>query len=91
MQFRESRGGIRTTRSEIMSDNTRKMAKECVYGVLDAVMTCLIIGYCIAHLLTPADDCDKNRWQRCGMKIATDAKTGKEYLLSPYGGIIERK
>lgn len=37
------------------------------------------------------DDCDKSYFDRCGLKVVTDNKAGKQYLLLPYGGIIERE
>lgn len=59
-------------------------------GVIYALGLCMLIGWVIISIFVPKDDCDVSRWTRCGMMIATDHKTGKEYLLSPHGGIIER-
>lgn len=59
-------------------------------GAIYCLALCLFIGMVINLLLRAADDCDRSWWDRCGMKVATDAKTGKQYLISPGGGIIER-
>lgn len=36
------------------------------------------------------DDSDKNGWNRSGLSVRTDYKTGKQYLVTPKGGIIQR-
>lgn len=71
--------------------------KDVGYNFAEGVLTCfgkyvilaIIIGM-IYDYYSPIGDCDKGAWQRCGMMVAIDNKTGKEYLLSRYGGIIER-
>ena len=68
----------------------KQKAKQWAYGILDAIVPWIIIGYCISFLLTPVDDCDRSRWDRCGLKVVTDNKTGIEYLVSSGGGIIKR-
>lgn len=44
----------------------------------------------ISMAITPTDDTDLSRWTRSGVKIVTDYGTGKEYLVTPEGGITER-
>ncbi len=70
--------------------NEREKAKQWVYGIVEAIVPYMILGYALIYFLTPVDDCDKSRWERCNMKILTDYKTGKQYLTTANGGIIER-
>ena len=59
-------------------------------GALFCFGTMLSIGAIVLFLLTPSDDCDKSRWNRCGLEVKTDNKTGVQYLVTPGGGIIQR-
>lgn len=38
----------------------------------------------------PIDDCDVSKFDRCGLKVRVDNKTGIEYLETSNGGIIRR-
>lgn len=73
-----------------MDKTIRKAGFHFARGVLECVCLFVIIGSVALFLFTPKDDCDKSYFDRCGMKVVTDSKTGKQYLLSPHGGIIER-
>jgi hypothetical protein len=65
---------------------TKGVFRYLFYLFLLFMVTLVAINY-----LKPIDDCDIDKFNRCGVKVVTDNKTGKQYLLSPYGGIIERK
>jgi hypothetical protein len=72
----------------------RKKGREFTKGVLDVLCGIVVAGWVLWFLLmifTPTDNSDKGRFDRSGVKIVTDAKTGVEYLAWPQGGIIERK
>ncbi|WP_331300330.1 hypothetical protein [Methylobacterium oryzae] len=83
-----------TTKYGIEPKDVRRAGFHFALGILDAVCVVLVIGIVLSFLLSalmPPDDCDRGRFDRCGMKVLTDAKTGQEYLVTPEGGIIERK
>lgn len=68
----------------------RKQGFNFAMGVFDAIFLLLLPYIVWAIILRPMDDCDKSRWNRCGMEVHIDSKTGKEYLVTAGGGIIER-
>ena len=68
----------------------RDIGRALAWGFLDVLFFCFAIGYCIAFIITPVDDCDRSRWDRCEMRVLTDNKTGIQYLVTSGGGIIER-
>lgn len=76
-----------------MANSYRKIGQEFSKGVLDVVGFLIIIGIAIQllwHAIAPIDDSDFSRWNRSGVKIVTDAKSGQQYLVTPEGGIVER-
>lgn len=44
-----------------------------------AIVTLIIIGIAV-YMALPIDDTDKSRWNRSGMSLHTDNKTGLQYL-----------
>ena len=71
----------------------RVKGRRMALGFLDVISAFIIIGFLMLYLLMavmPTDDSDKGRFDRSGVKIVTDAKTNKQYLVTPSGGIIER-
>ena len=84
----------------ISDEHLQRIGREVTRGALGHVFK-MIWWVAIAILLTtwainyfglsPADDCDKSVWERCGVKIVTDHKTGVQYLVTPDGGIILRE
>ena len=66
-------------------------------GVMTAGWVVIVAGMVIAYLIAglgwfqPTDDCDRSTWDRCGMRVLTDAKTGHQYLETPSGGLIARQ
>lgn len=73
--------------------NYRLIAEQITLGIIDGACKFLLGVVIIAGIwnyVMPIDDCDKSRWDRCGLKVIKDQKTGKEYLLSPGGQIIKR-
>jgi len=75
------------------SGPARKLGRELALGFLDIAVLCVFILFCVSLLLqaiTPTDDCDRGRFDRCGMRVLTDEKTGTQYLETSKGGIIER-
>lgn len=72
----------------------RCFGRQLALGFLDIaalVMVCMFIAGIILTIAMPTDDSDFGKWDRSGVKIVTDAKTGQQYLVTPEGGIIERK
>jgi hypothetical protein len=61
-----------------------------VFRFLMAFMASWLVVVLLIAFFTPVDDCDKDWWNRCGFKVHTDNKTGKQYLVTSGGGIIER-
>ena len=65
-------------------------------GVMTAAWVVVVASMVLAYLISgtgwvhPTDYCDRSTWDRCGMKVLTDAKTGQQYLETPGGGIIAR-
>jgi len=64
-------------------------------GIVDAIVPVLIvvaIAICIINTFNWfTDDSDKSGWERSGVKIYEDAKTGQQYLGTSGGGIIKRE
>ncbi len=77
-----------------MNTNLRKeyfiMGFHFTWGALCCLAVMMIIGAPITYLLSSPDDCDKSRWDRCGLDVKVDNKTGIEYLVTSSGGIIQR-
>lgn len=72
----------------------RKLGREMALGFLDVAASCVLVLFVVSFLLQaimPTDDCDRGRFDRCGMSVLTDNKTGVQYLVTSDGGIIERK
>lgn len=81
---------MQVTQLSMTTGQVRKLGFHFALGFLECLGVCLVVGYLLGLLLVPADDCDRSRFDRCGLRIATDAKTGRQYLLAPGGGIVER-
>lgn len=84
--------------NENLKITAKEFGKEFASGFIQECLKCMFIFFAVLLILkavsiylVPVDDCDVDRYNRCGLKVVTDAKTGKQYLLSPHGGIIERK
>jgi hypothetical protein len=71
-------------------DRYFNMGFHFTWGAIACVGVLMVLGLVFGRMIQPVDDCDKNWWHRCGLEVVTDHKTGKQYLLSPHGGIIER-
>jgi hypothetical protein len=66
------------------------------WGAMVAVSVVLSVAFAFSYIvhgfgLVPKDDCDRSTWDRCNMRILTDAKTGQQYLETTGGGIIARQ
>ena len=48
------------------------------------------VSYVSFSFLLPTDDSDIDKWNRSGMNISIDAKTGCEYFTKGFGGITPR-
>jgi hypothetical protein len=82
---------METAMTDLIDDKTiRRVGFLFAVGVMQAVAVVLFLALIVDVALHDKDDCDKSFWDRCGVSIVTDAKTGKQYLVSPHGGIIER-
>ena len=55
------------------------------YWIIGAIM--LLVWNCFRGM----DDSDASKWNRSGLKIHTDKKTGIEYLSDGKGGLIVRQ
>ena len=73
-----------------MGNQFFKMGFHFTWGALCCLGVMMIIGMVTGLLFFPPDDCDKSFWDRCGLEVKTDNKTGVQYLITPSGGIIER-
>jgi len=76
--------------SRIMGKKFIKIGFFLAFGFLQVYTLVLVVSWAIGIFFIPVDDCDKDRWNRCGMHVVTDNKTGKQYLITSGGGIIER-
>jgi hypothetical protein len=73
------------------------------YELMRGAMVCLgkylVIGMAIVFLFGlvrnwqgwGVDDSDKDGWNRSGLRIHTDAKTGAQYLSDGNGGLVRRE
>jgi hypothetical protein len=68
----------------------KKFILGCLYSLIQFLVGVVIVLAIYSYFIQPVDSCDESRWKRCGLKVVTDAGTGKQYLVSPGGGIIER-
>lgn len=50
----------------------------------------LLIAVTIIGLSFRTDDTDQSWWQRSGVSVVTDARTGCQYLKSAFGGLTPR-
>lgn len=74
--------------------SARNFGRQIAMGFLDVVCIAIFIMFFVSivmNLIMPTDDCDRGKFDRCGMRILTDAKTGQEYLVTSKGGIIKRE
>jgi hypothetical protein len=72
----------------------RNFGRQLALGFIDVAVLCVLIMFVVSLVLQtimPTDDCDRGRFDRCGMRVLTDEKTGQQYLVTSKGGIIERK
>ncbi len=77
-------------KASMTTDDARKLGFHFTLGVFQFLALAIVLGYVFDLVFVPADDCDRSRFDRCGLKVVTDAKTGKQYLVSSGGGIVER-
>lgn len=68
----------------------REFAKGCA-DVVIFILFILALSSAIINMLFPADDSDFGKFNRSGVDVITDAKTGKQYLVTPKGGIVARQ
>jgi hypothetical protein len=81
-----------------MNEDANKAYYFCK-GVVKAIAEIFIIYlilFCAVRIIDNCsgwntDDSDKNGWNRSGLKVHTDYKTGIQYLSDGSGGLIERK
>lgn len=85
-----------------MTDAEKQQAEEKGYymakGAARAITNILIVGVVIVfvfrviinNLSLFIDDTDKDGWNRSGMSLHTDYKTGVQYITTPSGGITVR-
>jgi len=72
----------------------REYGREFTKGCADVIIFILVIvaiSNLIITLLSPTDDSDFGKFNRSGVAVITDAKTGKQYLVTPKGGIVMRQ
>jgi len=66
-----------------------------VLGIIDALIPILIVAFIALAIINTfnwfTDDSDKSGWDRSGVRIYEDAKTGQQYLGTSGGGIIKRE
>lgn len=65
------------------------------WGAMLAIWIVAAFGFGFSYLAgglgwRAKDDCDRTTWDRCGMRVLTDAKTGQQYLVTTGGGIVAR-
>lgn len=72
----------------------RKIGRELCKGVLDIICTWIVVGILLSlawsFFIQPVDDSDVSRYDRSGLKILTDNKTGQQYLTTSKGGLVVR-
>jgi hypothetical protein len=79
--------------------NVNQAGYDFMAGAMRCAATYILLGFIIAVALTMArnwlalgmDDSDKDGWQRSGLTIHTDAKTGIQYLSDGHGGLVRRE
>ena len=75
--------------------SNEKIGYEFANGVACCIGKLIIIGFLIMLIIKCSgygvDDSDVNSWNRSGLKIHTDAKTGIEYLSDGHGGFVRRE
>lgn len=79
---------------KVLEDVGRSVAE----GVITAISKWFVIGIAIAFMFLYAltafgvgvDDSDLSKWDRSGLRVHTDAKTGIQYLSDGRGGLIVR-
>ena len=54
------------------------------------VVVCFLLSWLLLALGSGMDDTDSSRWNRSGVSVVTDHKTGLQYLRTPGGGITPR-
>lgn len=65
------------------------------WGAFCCIGLWLLLGTAASYLISGwwklgVDDCDRDAWNRCGMTVHTDAKTGRQYLSTSGGGLVLR-
>lgn len=68
-------------------------AGACMY-LAKLAMWVALVGWFVRVVFTftvKTNDSDYSRWQRSGLEVHRDAKTGVEYLSTPGGGLIKRE
>lgn len=78
-------------RWELKTRDAQRLGFHMAFGAMGCVGMFYMAAWVIGSLITPLDDCDRGRFDRCQMKVLTDAKTGQEYLVTKGGGIIKRE
>jgi hypothetical protein len=75
---------------KIDKDTAFRAGFHFTWGAMCCLGVMMLIGTVATYLFTSGDDCDKSRWNRCGLEVVTDNKTGIQYLVTSHGGIIKR-
>jgi hypothetical protein len=79
----------------ITNKTARALGLHFGLGAMAAVGLCIMIALAIQLLLNAfdvgTDSTDVDGWNRSGMRIHRDAKTGVEYLSTSNGGMVRRE
>lgn len=82
----------------VPSGVARNIGKHFTDGVIDSLLPWVILatiafialGWIYEGLGIEENDSDKSRWDRSGLVVHTDYKTGVEYLSDGHGGLTPR-
>ena len=77
-----------------MENEYRELGREFTKGILDAlalpILAIVAVSLIYGYFIQPVDDSDVSKFDRSGLRIHTDAKTGIEYLSTADGALIPR-
>lgn len=69
---------------------TRGVTVELARCIIIGAFIIIALGFIRNILNAGVDDSDASAWQRSGLKVYRDAKTGIEYLSDGNGGLVVR-
>jgi hypothetical protein len=88
----QQKGHMKLNASEQLGHDFARGATIFISKMAVFISLVLLAGQLIRLLFgLGMDDSDKSRWNRSGLSVRTDAKTGIEYLVTEKGGITPRK